>query len=226
MTVLEEKEIEDTQSFENEEHDSFDIWKKNLELQEDEEISENVILNQEEVSIQEWNFDEFTDWYEEEIKNISLDKDQLNSKQFSIWKEQEQIIKELSNIWTSLEKHEENDQRKILMWLTMKWMPNISNVIEERNIYHTIFDILNSRNINKKALEVLFYSNSMKEILWKDYLEYYTFEHIYEVYKNISKNENFLKLILKSRKYKEHNTLIKKQFLSNVKFMKEKHIKK
>ena len=72
MTVLEEKEIEDTQSFENEEHDSFDIWKKNLELQEDEEISENVILNQEEVSIQEWNFDEFTDWYEEEIKNISL----------------------------------------------------------------------------------------------------------------------------------------------------------
>lgn len=226
MTILEEKEIEETQSFETEEHENFDIWKKNLEFQEDEEISENVILNQDDISIQETNFDEFTDWYEEEIKNISLDKDQLNSKQFSIWKEQELIIKELSNIWTSLEKHEENDHRKILMWLTMKWMPNISNVIEERNSYETIFDILNSQNINKKALEVLFYSNSMKEILWKDYLENYTFENIYEVYKNISKNENFLKLILKSRKYKEHTTLIKKQFLSNVKFMKEKQNKK
>jgi hypothetical protein len=44
-------------------------------------------------------------------------------------------------------------------------MPNIQNVIDERKEYKNIFDILNSKNLNKKALEVLFYSNSLIDYL-------------------------------------------------------------
>lgn len=231
MTNIEEKDDDidlDTQSFEFEETEKFDDGKKDLNYNEEDNVWEWFNLTEENISIKENDdiYDDLIDWYNDEVKIIMQEKEDLNNNNFEIWEEQQKIIQELSNIWTNLENKEEQDKKVILMWLTMKWMPNIQNVIDERKEYKNIFDILNSKNLNKKALEVLFYSNSLIDYLWKDYLEYFTFEQIYEIFKSITKNEDLFKLILKSKKIKELKTLIKKQYLAKYKFQKDQKTKK
>lgn len=224
MTVLEEKDEEDYLSFENDEIESFDLWKKNVELWEDEELQWDLEFNEENTTISEdQEYDDLTDWYEEELKIIELEKSALNAWEKIVDQEQLNAIKVLtSNIWTTFEQHKKTDTKKILMWLTIKWMMNIQAILDERNTYHSLLSILQSKNMNKRALEVLFYSNALKDILWDDYLEHYLFDDIYLVFKNISKNEDFLKLVKKAKINKEHIQLIKKNYIKSFKFAKEK----
>ena len=141
--------------------------------------------------------DEDDDGYDKEIDIIKKEENEtLSDRELLLKKTQEE--KELL-LRQEREEQQETSNNYIQQWLSLKGFINPQGFIQDRNLWNSFNDFLHTDKMNKKSLEVLFFSNSLSKFLWENYLDYYQIEDIVNIYKNIAKNKDFLSLVFSTK---------------------------
>lgn len=154
---------------------------------------------------------EVSDGYESEIKAIIAEEQEENNELLAKDKEIDAVEEEI---------HHEYIQHG----LAMKGFINPQHLIGERKEWKTFYDFITSKHQDKKALEVLFYSNSLTHFLGEHYLENYVFDDLLCIYKH--NGGSFFKELLNTKTKKKALSTYKKNYISPLKFSKIKKAKK
>lgn len=190
----------------------------------EEELEKEQLQNIEEETKKRQIEDEDDDGYDKEIDIIKKEENEtLSDRELLLKKTQEE--KELL-LRQEREEHQETSNNYIQQWLSLKGFINPQGFIQDRNLWNSFNDFLHTDKMNKKSLEVLFFSNSLSKFLWENYLDYYQIEDIVNIYKNIAKNKDFLSLVFSTKVNKKILQSYKKYYVWAYKFKKVKQTKK
>jgi len=119
---------------------------------------------------------------------------------------------------------ENKNRRKILLWLKIKWVNDVEQIIKERKKnwnYKDIFDLVERNNkettiVDKKTLEPFFYWWVFSDFFWKNYILKNSVEIIKLWLEKKTKEKqikkNLLKLIFEINKFYSEMDLTKKIF--------------
>lgn len=184
--------------------------------------------------IKEENSDEWVNFEEEKLKNFDSetaqrngeleDSDGYDAEIKAIIAEEEDKNDLLNKEEEIIVNQEEHHHEYIQHGLAMKGFINPQHLIWERKEWNSFYDFITSKYQDKKALEVLFYSNSLTFFLGEHYLENYVFDDLLCIYKH--NWGSFFKDLYNIKSKKKALSLYKKNYVSPIKFSKIKKAKK